>query len=109
MRRALRALLESEPDITVAWEAESVESALAQLPLLAPDLILTDLSLPGASGLELVQTLKRARPELRCLVVTGYDSSWYRTSALALGAAGFATKDDPAAVLLAVRRVLGPG
>lgn len=106
MRKALRELLENEPDLTVSWEAESVESALVQMQTLAPDLILTDLSLPGASGLELVQTLRRVRPELRCLVVTGFDNSLYRTSALAVGAAGFVTKDDPAEVLSAVRCVL---
>lgn len=106
MRKALRDLLENEPNLTVSWEAESVEGALEQLPALNPDLILTDLSLPGASGLELVRALKRTRPELRCLVVTGYDGSLYRTSALQVGAAGFVTKDDPAEVLKAVRRLL---
>jgi DNA-binding NarL/FixJ family response regulator len=106
MRRALRQLLEDEADLTVIAEAESAESALAQLPTVAPDLLLTDLSLPGASGLELVEMLKRHHPELRCLVVTGHADPFYRAAALAAGAVGFVTKDDPDEVIGAVRRVL---
>jgi len=107
MRRALRQLLEEQGDLTVVAEAESAESALAQLPHITPDLIMTDLSLPGASGLELVAVLTRQRPELRCLVVTGHADPFYRAAALAAGATGFVTKDDPDEVIGAVRQVLG--
>lgn len=105
MRRALRRLLEHEPDFWVVAEAASAESALEQLPGLSPDLVMTDLSLPGASGVELIQTLKRQRPELRCLVVTGHTEGFYRTSVLAAGAAGYVTKDDPDEVVGAVRQL----
>ena len=107
MRRMLRQLLENEPDLRVSWEAESVESALTQLGALEPDLILTDLSLPGATGLELVKDLKRSRPELRCLVVTGHVEGMYRAAALDAGAVGFAVKDDPDEIIGAVRQALG--
>ncbi len=106
VRRALRQLIEDEPDLKVVAEAESAESALATLPSFTPDLVLTDLSLPGASGLELVEILRRERPELRCLVVTGHTEPFYRTAALAAGAAGYVTKDDPDKVVGAVRQVL---
>lgn len=105
-RRALRQLLEGEADLTVVAEAESAEAALAQLPNVAPDLVLTDLSLPGVSGLELVEVLKRQRSKLRCLVVTGHADPFYRAAAFAAGAAGFVTKDDPSEVLGMIRCVL---
>lgn len=107
MRRMLRQLLEGEVDLKVSWEAESVESALDQLTMLEPDLILTDLSLPGASGIEFVRGLKHSRPELRCLVVTGHVEHMYHTAALSAGAVGFAVKDDPDGIIEAVRQALG--
>lgn len=106
VRRALRQLLEDEANLMVVAEAESAESALAQLPNIAPDMILTDLSLPGVSGIELVEALTQQRPELPCLVVTGHTDRFYRTAAFAAGAAGFVTKDDPNEVLGAVEQVL---
>lgn len=106
VRRALRQLLEAEANLMVVAEAESAESALAQLPNIAPDLILTDLSLPGISGLELVEALVQQRPELPCLVITGHIDPFYRVAAFAAGAAGFVTKDDPDEVLEAVWQVL---
>lgn len=107
MRRVLRQLLEEELDLEVIAEAESAEAALSQLLGVSPDLILTDLSLPGASGLELIAWLKVQRPELRCLVITGHTDQFYRAAALAAGAAGYVTKDDPDEVIGAVRRALG--
>lgn len=106
MRRALRQLVEGESDLMVIAEAESAESALAQLPDFTPDLVLTDLSLPGVSGLELVEVLKLRRPELRCLVITGHADPFYRAAALTAGAVGFVTKDDPDEVIGMVRQVL---
>lgn len=106
MLRVIRQLLENEPDLMVVAEAESAELALTQLERLKPDLVLTDLSLPGASGLELVRHLTRQRPELRCLVVTGHIEDGYRVAALAAGAVGFVTKDDPDEILGAVRQAL---
>ena len=106
MRRVLRQLLEQEPDLKVVGEADSAETALTALPDLTPDLLMVDLSLPGMSGIELVRQLKRQRPELRCLVVTGHTDPLYRAAAAEAGAAGYVTKDDPNEVLTAVRDVL---
>ena len=106
MRQVLRQLLTDEPDLSVVGEAGSAEAALTALPDLTPDLLMVDLSLPGVSGIELVRELKRQRPELRCLVVTGHTDPLYRTAAAEAGAAGYVTKDDPSSVLTAVREVL---
>lgn len=108
MRRVLRRLLEAEPDLRVLAEAGSVELALTRLKHLKPDLVLTDLSLPGVSGIELVRVLGRQRPELRCLVVTGHVENSYQAAAWAAGAVGFVIKDDPNEVLRAVRQALNP-
>lgn len=106
MLEALRQMLEEVPEFKVVGQAASAEAALTQLEALRPDLCLVDLSLPGMSGLELVGHLARMQPEMRCLVVTGHSDSMYRLAALAAGAAGYVTKDDPEAVLLAVHELL---
>jgi len=107
MRQLLRRMLEEEPGITVAGEAGSAEAALEQLPALAPDMLLVDLSLPGMSGVGLVKSLRECRPELRCLVVTGHTDPIYRAAAESAGAVGYVTKDDPNDILAAVWTVLG--
>lgn len=106
MRRMLRGHVEEEADLTVIGESDSAEDALRQLAALDPDLLLVDLSLPGLSGMDLVRVLKRERPDLRCLVVTGHSDRLYRKAASAAGATGYVTKDDPDEVLAAVRAAL---
>ena len=106
VRRAIRQLIEGEPELRVSWEAQSAESALEQLDDLQPDLIITDLSLPGMSGLSLIKRLRLSRPEMNCLVLTGHVDVFYRKAALAAGAVGFVTKDDADEVLEAIKKAL---
>lgn len=112
MRQALRQLLEGETSLTVVGEAESAEQALDRLAAAAPDpvlvdLVLVDLGLPGANGLELIRRLRAERPDLPCVMVTAHGDARTRRRALAAGAAGFASKSDPDAILAAVRAALG--
>lgn len=109
MRRMMRRLIETTPGLGVLGEAASAEEALASLSGLAPDLLLVDLSLPGMSGIEFVRRLRLERPELRCLVVTAHADELYRHSALAAGASGYVTKDDPDEVLAMVWQLLPDG
>ena len=106
VRLAVRQLIEGEPELRVSWEAESAESALEQLKDLRPDLIVTDLSLPGMSGLGLIKRLRLSRPEVNCLVLTGHVDAFYKKAALTAGAIGFVTKDDADKVLEAVKKAL---
>lgn len=106
MRRRLRRLIETAAAFTTIGEAQSAEAALTQLPELAPDLCLVDLSLPGMSGLEFIRLVQQQRPELRCLVVTGHNDPIYRTAAISAGAVGYVTKDDPDLVLEAIHQAL---
>ncbi len=104
LRAALLELLSSE--WRVLGTAASAEDALQALPALEPDLVLVDVSLPGASGLQLVEGLRAGRPGLKTLVVSGHSETRYARAALAAGAGGFVTKDDPDQLLEAVRTVL---
>ena len=89
---------------------DTAEAALKQLEAAAaagdrPDLVLIDVSLPGMSGIELLDELKQRYPELPCLVLSGHTDLVYVRKALANGARGYVAKEEPAAVLDGVRAV----
>ncbi len=103
VRRMLRRLLEDD-GLTVVGEAVSAEDALRAPELRRAALVLVDLSLPGMSGLDFIRSPRTEAS--RCLVVSAHTEPFYAQAACQAGAAGFVAKDDPDAILEAVRRAL---
>ncbi len=109
MRKGLALTLGAEADLQVVAQAESAEQALDLLTD-AIDLVVTDVSLPGMSGLELTKHLAAVRPDLPVLVVSRHDEALYAERALRAGAKGYVQKlEDPDVIVAAVRRVLRGG
>jgi DNA-binding NarL/FixJ family response regulator len=106
LRKTLLKLLEREPDMAVAGEAETAAEALEQVFVVKPDLILVDISLPDTNGIALVEQLRKKQPSLRCLMVSGHEESVYVKEALRVGARGYVMKGDPGAILRAIRHVM---
>jgi two-component system response regulator DesR len=103
---ALAALLELEDDIVVVGRAESADAALRLAAEQRPDVVLTDIEMPGMSGLELAERLRAEGTTPRVIILTTFARSGYLRRALEAGAAGYLLKDAPAANLAdAVRRV----
>ena len=103
---ALAALLELEDDIEVVDQARSAEEALEQLAAARPDVVLTDIEMPGMTGLELAAELHRRRGAPRVIILTTFARGGYLRRALDAGAGGYLLKDAPAEQLAdAVRRV----
>lgn len=102
----LTRFLEKQTEWTVVATTDSADAALEQLPQLAVDLVLIDVSLPGMSGSELAATLAEQFPALPCLMVSGHDEAHYIRSALAAGARGYVKKEQPDTLLDAVSHVL---
>jgi two-component system, NarL family, response regulator DesR len=103
---ALAALLELEDDIVVVGRAESADAALRLVAEQRPDVVLTDIEMPGMSGLELAERLRAEGTTPRVIILTTFARSGYLRRALEAGAAGYLLKDAPAANLAdAVRRV----
>jgi two-component system, NarL family, response regulator DesR len=103
---ALAALLELEDDIVVVGRAESGDAALRLVAEQRPDVVLTDIEMPGMSGLELAERLRAEGATPRVIILTTFARSGYLRRALEAGAAGYLLKDAPAANLAdAVRRV----
>jgi DNA-binding NarL/FixJ family response regulator len=106
-RLGLKALLNREPDFIVCDEAGDVSQAHAAVDACHPDLVLTDLTLPGKGGLEFIRELHKAHPQLPVLVVSMHDEEIYAERALQGGARGFVMKsDDGRNLVAAVRQVL---
>lgn len=76
------------------------ESALAALPLEAPDVVLMDIHLPGMSGIECVHRLKALLPATQFVMLTVYEDADHIFNALAAGASGYLLKQTPRAELL---------
>ena len=106
-RDGLLHLINREPDIVVAWEAENAEQALEIAVAEQPDLALVDITLPDKSGIDLIKDLKAVRPDLKILVISMHDESLYAERALRAGARGYITKQEGGAKLMqAIRQVL---
>ena len=103
---ALAALLEIEGDIAVVGRARNGQEALDTVLACKPDVFITDIEMPGMSGLEVAGELKRQRTRTRVVIVTTFARSGYLRRALDAGAAAYLLKDRPAEELAdAVRRV----
>jgi DNA-binding NarL/FixJ family response regulator len=106
LREGLRALIEIEADFEVVGEFGSVEESLPGIRELKPDLVLTDLALPGRSGIELLAEIQLLSPLTRKLVLTAHENEEYIRAALNAGANGYVLKDATSAeLMLAIRTV----
>lgn len=103
----LKELINNEPDLEVTLTADSAERALEILREHLPDIVVTDISLPGLSGLELIKELTRLRPGLPTLVLSMHDELVHGERALRAGAKGYLVKQEaPENVIKAIRKLL---
>ena len=107
-REGLRQLIERDPEIVVCGDAADAGTALEGIRAAHPDLVIVDLSLGGASGIDLIKTIKKDYEDLPVLVVSMHDESLYAERALRAGAMGYVMKHEPSkTVKAAIRKVLG--
>ncbi|MFS8063974.1 MAG: response regulator [Luteimonas sp.] len=106
--RGYQLMLDAEPDLVVCATAASAAEAISAIERARPDLVITDLTLPGRGGLDLIKDLIALQPELRILVCSMHDETLYAERTLRAGAQGYVMKDaDGPTFLGAIRRVLG--
>jgi len=107
---ALSTLLGLEADITVAGTAPNGEEAVRLVATLEPDVLLTDIEMPGMTGLEVAAEVRRRGLPTRVVILTTFARSGYLRRALDAGAVGYLLKDAPASALAqAVRDVHAGG
>jgi DNA-binding NarL/FixJ family response regulator len=110
VRRGIREILEDTPDLLVGAEAATAGDVLRLVRDQRWDVIVLDVHLPGANGLDLLHEVRRERPEMRVLVLTGYPEEQYALRAIKAGAMGFLTKESaPEKLVDAVRKIASGG
>jgi two-component system response regulator NreC len=108
VREGLCALLSLESDLTIVGDAVDVETGIDMVRRLEPDLVISDLTMPGYTGGIAVRKLCRECPNTRVLVLTAHDSLECIRESFNAGAIGYVRKDALRADLLAaVRRAAG--
>ncbi|MFM1884935.1 MAG: hypothetical protein RL026_92 [Pseudomonadota bacterium] len=92
VREGYRRLLERHPRLQVVGEAADAQSAYRAFTELSPQVTVLDLSLPGASGIEVLRRIRAREPQARVLVFSMHDETVFATRALQAGALGYVTK-----------------
>lgn len=106
VRGALSALLRLEPDMDVVGSAADGQEAWRLVEQLQPDVIVTDIEMPGLTGLELAQRVRERGAPSKVVIVTTFARPGYLRRALEAGVVGYLLKDAPAEQLAdALRKV----
>jgi two-component system, NarL family, response regulator DesR len=106
VRGALSALLGLESDLDVVGAAPDGEAAWREVQRLKPDVLVTDIEMPGLSGLELAQRIQRHALPVKVVIVTTFGRAGFLRRALDAGVSGYLLKDAPAEDLAeALRKV----
>lgn len=109
MLGALGVLLGLEDDLDVVGTAADGHEALRLVVSLTPDVLLTDIEMPGLTGLDVASEIRRRGLRTRVVILTTFARSGYLRRALDAGAAGYLLKDAPSATLAESIRAVHAG
>lgn len=110
LREGLQTLINFTPGFKCLGAFRSMEEALARIKHELPDIVLSDIGLPGMSGIEGIRILKEEFPDLTILVLTVYDDNEKIFDALCAGASGYLLKQtEPAELLRSVKEAVAGG
>jgi DNA-binding NarL/FixJ family response regulator len=93
VREGLKAMLVAEPDFTIVGEAANAEQAYAVIERTHPDVILLDIRLPGASGIEVCRAVTERYPDIAVIILTTFTDDALIAQCIQAGARGFIVKD----------------
>jgi DNA-binding NarL/FixJ family response regulator len=104
VRRGMQSMLADAKDIHIVGEASNGAEAIKQVVALQPDVVLMDIRLPGADGVQVTRRIRREHPNVKVVILTTYEDEQYLYDAIEAGAQAFLTKHaDYAEVAAAVR------
>jgi DNA-binding NarL/FixJ family response regulator len=94
LRKGLVRLIDSKNGFVVCGEAGSATEAMPLMHELKPHLVIVDIGLPGASGIELTKTIRAQFPNIPVLILSMHEEALYASRALRAGAVGYIVKQD---------------
>lgn len=110
VREGLKQILAKSGDLEVAGEAANGNDVLKMVREQEWDMLVTDMSMPGRSGIELIKLVKEARPGLPVLVLSMYGEDQYAVRAIRAGASGYLNKESASEQLvIAIRKIAAGG
>ncbi len=109
VRMGLRGIIEMQPDMTVAAEAEDGEEAVRKFREHRPDVALIDLRMPGMDGIEAIGAIRKEFPQANLLALSTYKGDEFVYRALQAGARGYLLKNIPGDQLLDAIRTVHDG
>lgn len=110
LREGLQTLMNFSPGFKCLGAFRTMEEALARVKYDLPDVVLSDIGLPGMSGIEGIKILKEKYPELVILVLTVYDDNEKIFDALCAGASGYLLKHtEPSQLISSVKEAVSGG
>jgi two-component system response regulator NreC len=94
-REGVKTILSAQPDLEVVGEAADGKEAVEQAIRLYPHVVLMDISMPVLKGFDAARRIRKARPDVKVLILTVYDDEDLVARCLDAGAAGYVLKDSP--------------
>jgi DNA-binding NarL/FixJ family response regulator len=104
IRKGIRALIELQPDMEVIAEAREGQEALRLAKKLSPDVVITNMTMPGWNGIEVTRRIVAELPATKVVVLSFHDEKPIREAALRAGASAYILKGGPVEDLLAAIR-----
>jgi DNA-binding NarL/FixJ family response regulator len=108
VRDRLALLLSELPNVEVVGQADIAFEAIDSIRKLRPSVVVLDISMPGGSGLHVLETIKQDRPEVMAILLTNFAHDQYRQKCLQLGADYFFDKSTEFERVIEVLRQLPP-
>ncbi len=110
IRESLQTLISGKPGYNCAGSYATAEAAIADIPVIKPDVVLMDINLPGINGIEAVHKLKDSFPDINFLMCTVFDDDENIFLALRAGAGGYILKNNsPWKILEAIKEIHNGG
>ncbi len=107
LRQSLKTALERQSDLSVVGEASNGQTGLTEIMRLKPQVVISDLLLPGLPGLEVARYLHKHAPTIQVIIFSLYEDPAYIKQAQINGAARYIPKNAPLAELINATRELG--
>lgn len=110
IRDGLKQIISFVSNMAVAGEASNGDEVLQKIRTLKVDVLVLDMSMPGKSGIALIQQVNAVKPELPILVLSMHQESQYAVQAMRAGASGYITKNTASSQLIeGIRKVAEGG